>query len=76
MVNHDEISRNIQMEFRVHLEPKLTKEMTDRWDWCRKTVGECGIDFDMAPPFGMHYDPTVWFFKREEDAVIFALKWS
>ena len=47
--------------------PPTTKNIRDAAQWCKQQPG--GL-------FYYHFSNTRWWFQREEDALIFALKWS
>ena len=43
-------------------------------DWCRQTIGEFGEDI-VALSINTDYKST-YLFRREQDAVLFKLRWS
>lgn len=66
------------MEYKVYIpEVKINLKTSPRMEWCEKYIGEQYLDWDANPmDTPIKNKMSVFVFEREEDALMFYLKWE
>lgn len=76
------IKRKSKHEFRVHLagiapKPLTAAELPETIDWCTDTFGSSGRDKKYRWRYGWtQHREGMFYFRSENDALFFVLKWS
>ena len=67
---------NPELKYKV----KIKCDWQSASDWCKENVGEFNLDWlklGIDPAAALFDDhKTTWYFKREQDAIMFILRWS
>lgn len=71
------ITRKSKHEWRVLLDRKKHNdiEINDVYDWCAEQFGTGGRNKKCLWRFGWTGSDDVFYFKKEQDALFFALRW-
>jgi hypothetical protein len=65
---------DISFPYKVTVNPEPQGRGLDRWVWLSKNVGAYTVDWNMIVAFEAG-QPVIYLFKRQDDAVRFALTW-